>query len=92
MKSSYNQLIPNVKNTLRENYLEKHTSLHKIISSLYLKYCSITGPLHVVPDFYIIGVVKGGTTSLYNYLIEHPSIQPSVGKEIDYFVVQRMVN
>ena len=85
MKTSYNQLIPNIKNTLREKYLEKHPSLHKIISTLYLKYCSLTGPLHILPDFYIIGVVKGGTTSLYNYLIEHPSIQPSVGKEIDYF-------
>lgn len=85
MKTPYNQLIPNVKTSLRENYLEKHPSLHKIFSSLYLKYCSMTGFLHVLPNFYIIGVVKGGTTSLYNYLIEHPSIQPSVGKEIDYF-------
>ena len=53
MKTSYNQLIPNVKNTLREKYLEKHPSLHKIISTLYLKYCALTGPLHVLPDFYI---------------------------------------
>lgn len=85
MKTSYNQLIPKVKNSFREDYLEKHPALHKIFSKLYLKYCSLTGRLHVLPDFYIIGVVKGGTTSLYNYLIEHPSIQPSVGKEIDYF-------
>ena len=27
------------------------------------------------PDFVIIGAKRGGTTSLYNYLLEHPSIQ-----------------
>jgi len=28
------------------------------------------------PDFVIIGAKRGGTTSLYNYLLEHPSIRP----------------
>jgi len=85
MKTKLNQFVPNTKTTLREKYLEKHSKLHKVSSKLYRKYCSITGPLHILPDYYILGVVKGGTTSLYNYLIEHPDIQPSVGKEIDYF-------
>lgn len=33
----------------------------------------------------IIGFPKCGTTSLYEYLIKHPSIFPASGKEIDYF-------
>lgn len=37
------------------------------------------------PDFIIIGVQKGGTTSLYNYLIQHPQIAPAAQKEIHYF-------
>jgi hypothetical protein len=28
------------------------------------------------PDFVIIGAKRGGTTSLYNYVLEHPAIQP----------------
>ena len=48
-------------------------------------YCSLFGSYHVLPDFYIIGFVKCGTTSLYEYLISHPNVHPPKGKEIDYF-------
>lgn len=44
-----------------------------------------TGALRVLPDFLIIGVMKGGTTSLYDYLNQHPSIYPAFHKEIHYF-------
>ena len=53
--------------------------------SLHRKYCTLTGFLHVLPDFYVIGAAKCGTSSLYDYLIKHPSIQPVVIKEIRYF-------
>lgn len=33
----------------------------------------------------IVGVQKGGTTSLFEYLKDHPSIVPSVEKEVHYF-------
>lgn len=37
------------------------------------------------PDFMIIGTQKGGTTSLYYYLAQHPQIMPSLIKEIDFW-------
>ena len=37
------------------------------------------------PDFIIIGTQKGGTTSLYYYLVKHPKIMPSLIKEIDFW-------
>jgi Sulfotransferase family len=37
------------------------------------------------PDFYITGTVKGGTTSLYNYLYEHPDIYMCPVKEPHFF-------
>ncbi|MCC6208464.1 MAG: sulfotransferase domain-containing protein [Gammaproteobacteria bacterium] len=40
---------------------------------------------HAAPDFFIIGVQKGGTTSLYNYLARHPHVLPATEKEIHYF-------
>jgi len=46
---------------------------------------AITAPFRVHPDFVIIGAAKSGTTSLYNYLIRHPSIFPASWKEIHYF-------
>lgn len=37
------------------------------------------------PDFLIIGVQKGGSTSLFKYLMEHPQIASPVDKEIHFF-------
>ena len=37
------------------------------------------------PDFIILGAMKCGTTSLHNYLLEHPQVLPSAYKEIKFF-------
>lgn len=39
------------------------------------------------PSFIIIGTQRGGTTSLYNYLVEHPDIKPAHKKETYFFDV-----
>ncbi len=39
----------------------------------------------VLPHFIIIGAQKCGTTSLYEYLIKHPSIYPAAVKEVGFF-------
>jgi hypothetical protein len=38
-----------------------------------------------IPDFLIIGVQKGGTTSLFHYLSQHPQAELSSIKEVHYF-------
>lgn len=78
------QQSPNVRRILSKK-LEKHRKIHEFSTSLFLKYCFLTGFLHVLPNFMIIGFVKCGTTSLYEYLLQHPNIYSPVGKEIDYF-------
>jgi len=37
------------------------------------------------PDFVIIGALKCGTTSLYEYMKGHPQVLPAILKEIEYF-------
>lgn len=37
------------------------------------------------PNFIIIGVQKGGTTSLFGYLTQHPQIMSPIKKEIDFW-------
>jgi hypothetical protein len=37
------------------------------------------------PGFLILGAAKAGTTSLHQYLSEHPQVQPPTIKEIHYF-------
>lgn len=39
----------------------------------------------VLPNFIIIGVQKGGTTSLFTYLVQHPQILPPLQKQTFYF-------
>jgi len=41
-----------------------------------------------LPDFIIIGVQKGGTSSLFELLKQHPNIKTSVFKEVHYYDFQ----
>lgn len=45
----------------------------------------LTSPLRKQPDFLLVGVMKGGTTSLFRYLSQHPDVLPPFRKEIKYF-------
>ena len=53
-------------------------------------YAQLTGRSRPTPDFLIIGSKRGGTTSLYNYLLMHPGVcglfpQIRGRKSTDYF-------
>ncbi len=39
----------------------------------------------VLPNFFIVGAPKAGTTSLYHYLGQHPDVYMSPVKEPNYF-------
>ena len=45
----------------------------------------LTSPFRISPDFLIIGAPKCGTSSLYYYLIQHPSVLPAKDKEVYFF-------
>ena len=47
--------------------------------------CAI-GNLMTLPNFLVIGVSKGGTTSVYHYLKQHPQVFMSPIKETNFFV------
>ncbi|NIQ15891.1 MAG: sulfotransferase, partial [Candidatus Dadabacteria bacterium] len=57
-------------------------------------YCSITGFMHILPNYLIIGGQKCGTNSLYAYLANHPNVRPALTKEIRFFdkYYQRGIN
>lgn len=44
-----------------------------------------TSPLRALPNFVIIGAMKGGTTSMFQYLAAHPQVRPPFRKEIKFF-------
>jgi hypothetical protein len=45
----------------------------------------VQGKIVKLPDFLIVGAVRGGTTSLYNYLKQHPQIFMPKEKEPQFF-------
>ena len=44
-----------------------------------------TASLRTLPDVVILGTQRGGTTSLFDWLSEHPSVAPASTKEVHYF-------
>jgi len=45
----------------------------------------LTAGSRLLPDFVIISVERGGTTSLYRYITTHPCVDPAFRKEVHYF-------
>ncbi len=43
----------------------------------------------MLPNLIVIGAMKGGTSSLHNYLDLHPQIAMSRPKELDFFVLEK---
>jgi hypothetical protein len=40
---------------------------------------------HLLPDYLVIGTQRGGTSSLYNYLVQHPAVGRALTKELRFF-------
>lgn len=60
----------------------------KIIRALkpgYNKFCRMTHFWRKEPNFLILGAQKAGTTSLLEYMCEHPSLERARAKEIHFF-------
>ena len=67
-----NSLKMNIYRKIRYNLLQRH---------IY----GLTSSIRVLPDFLVIGAKRCGTTSLYEYLGEHPCIKKSSHDHIGFF-------
>ena len=45
----------------------------------------LTAAWRDLPDFIVLGTMKSGTTSFFNYLAQHPQVAPPVQKAVRYF-------
>jgi hypothetical protein len=70
-------------------YLESKKTTYKRFYYLFIKrhFFGITNLLRVLPDFFVIGPGRTGTTSLYHYLDQHPSLSKSAYDELGFFDV-----
>lgn len=65
--------------------LSAHKRTYYIARAAHIAYGRIFGRAHVLPNAYIIGFAKCGTTSLHEYLMQHPDISGGFIKEVHYF-------
>ena len=72
------------KNQLKDK-VNSNSPIYPIARSLYRTYCNLAGPFHTLPNFILFGVSRSGTTSLYQYLSQHPNIEPCAVKETRFF-------
>jgi len=68
----------------------EHKKLWKIYQQIYYVFLkrhfyAMTSPLRILPNIIVIGVVRGGTTSLFHYLSQHPCIAKSAYDELGFF-------
>ena len=84
MQSELNSITKNVRKILRPK-LKQFPKIHKLTIDVHRKYCDITGFMHILPDFYVLGGEKCGSSALYEYIIKHPHVESAVTKEIHYF-------
>ena len=70
-------------------YLKTRKTSYKRFYHLFVKrhFFGITSPLRVLPDFFVIGPGRTGTTSLFHYLDQHPSLSKSAYDELGFFDV-----
>jgi hypothetical protein len=44
-----------------------------------------TAPMRLRPSFWILGAMKAGTSSLFDYICQHPQVAPPLRKEVHFF-------
>jgi hypothetical protein len=73
-----------------KNKINNNTLIKKIYQKIFYglikrHHYYLSSPFRVLPECFVIGVVRSGTTSLYHYLGQHPCIGSSTYDEIGYF-------
>lgn len=65
--------------------LTPHRRAYRAARGAHTAYGKLFGRAHTLPDAYMIGFAKCGTTSLFEYLAEHPDVRGGLAKEVHYF-------
>lgn len=73
-----------IKNKIKR-WLIEHPRLNPYNFTVNSAYRNLTVGTRILPNFLIIGYLKTGTTSLYDYLIQHPQIISASRKEVHFF-------
>lgn len=70
---------------INKNSCNFELPMKRLLKTLLFKFRYLTSNSRKLPDFIIIGTQKGGTSSLFYYLRQHPDVKASTAKEVHYF-------
>lgn len=63
----------------------RRTAAHVAVRAVRRRGRELTAPARALPDFIIAGAQRAGTTSLYDYLVQHQDVRAALRKEVHYF-------
>ena len=49
------------------------------------RYGELTSSIRMIPTYIVIGVMKGGTSAMYEYLVRHPAVARAMVEEVHFF-------
>lgn len=78
-------LIKRIKGRVAQIYWNRLIPSYYNYEERWLGDLIIKNSRYAAPDFMIIGAARAGTTSLFQYLAQHPDVVPSTNKEVKYF-------
>jgi ubiquinone/menaquinone biosynthesis C-methylase UbiE len=85
-KKSMNSKVSNFNSRIYlRSKLSRYSKLYSVSRNLYRQYCKITHNLHTTPTYLIIGAAKCGTSSLHEYLMQHPDVGKVLTKQLHFF-------
>jgi hypothetical protein len=77
--------VPELPPALEKRSLPARRALRRTIQGSGTALRRLDAGSRPLPSFLIVGAAKAGTTSLHEYLCEHPRVAPPRAKEIHYF-------
>jgi hypothetical protein len=77
--------VSSVKRTVDRAWRRLPDPAKQAAKATWAGYARITSGHRLLPDFLIIGTQRGGTTSLYKYLGQHPAMARALTKELRFF-------
>lgn len=69
-----------------ESHTATNTFQYMLAFGQIIEHFHISPKTDMLPNFFVIGVQKAGTTSLHHYLSDHPDIYLPPGKETKFFI------
>jgi hypothetical protein len=85
MRGDYVTLKRFLINTTSPGFRRRLIDTRDTMLDIHARWRNSIGWVGAMPDFIVAGAQKGGTTELYEQLVQHPQVMSALAKEVHYF-------